>query len=260
MTVLHPLLRPTGRRFQAGFTVIELMIALFIGLALSASLVTIVASMRNSFTTQDNLGMLQDTERMAITIINNTVHASGFVVNASQSAANTTALAFPAYTNPGDNSSFATGQTILGLDTGGNSVVYSRYQAATDATGLSGLMNCLGQTNTTANPVVWINQLAVNTATNELTCSVNGAAAVPLVSNVTGMTVSYGVDTQGDNSADSYLAAAAVSAANLWASVKTVRFTLTFSDLLGSGTQPTLTHTVFLMNNSCSVSSICPTH
>ena len=96
-------------------------------------------------------------------------------------------------------------------------------------------MNCQGASNPATSGVstVWINSFAVN-ASNELTCAVNGGAAIPLVSNVAGMTILYGVDIDSDGSVDTYLNATAISAASLWGNVKTAQFTLSFVNLMSS--------------------------
>src|ERR1700736_637832 len=62
---------PRGQlaREQNGFSVIELMIALFIGLLLLGGLLTIVQNNRRVFGAQNQLAQLQDNERFALTMV-----------------------------------------------------------------------------------------------------------------------------------------------------------------------------------------------
>src|ERR1700734_1114330 len=65
-------------RRQRGFTLIELMIALLIGLFLLGGLMTLVQDNRRSFSTQNQLSQLQDAERVAVTIMTDVIQAAGY--------------------------------------------------------------------------------------------------------------------------------------------------------------------------------------
>jgi len=95
---------------------------------------------------------------------------------------------------------------------------------------------------------------------NQLYCQVtaNGVAAQPqpLVSGITAITITYGVDVNGDGSVDQYLSAANMTPAN-WNNVVSVQVQLTFANPLtgttGAGVGPatlTLTRTVDLLNRT----------
>lgn len=241
---------PSMRRHQAGFTMIELMVSIAIALFIVAGLTVLFINMRTTFTSQDKLSQLQDSQRLAVTMLTTTVQSAGYFVdpvnNTSIGALPTTLVANP------DGTTYAAGQGISGTSGGGSDTVNVRYQTASG----DGLMNCLGASNPVASgvPAVWVNSFAVN-ASNELTCAVNGGAAVALVSNVARMTVLYGVDTDGDGKADTYLNAAAISSAGLWGNAYTAQFTLSFINLMNStpGASVTLpqpwVQTISLMNN-----------
>ena len=53
-------------RRQSGFTLVELLVALLIGLFLLGGLMTLVQDNRRTFAGQNQLSQLQDSERMAI--------------------------------------------------------------------------------------------------------------------------------------------------------------------------------------------------
>jgi len=99
-----------------------------------------------------------------------------------------------------------------------------------------GLLNCLGNPNTTGASSEYDNVFAVDNVNHQLTCAVNGGPAVALINNVQGVTVLYGVNstsaTPFDNSGavDAYLTAAQVTAnaALFWTNIYSVKVTITF--------------------------------
>jgi type IV pilus assembly protein PilW len=238
------------RLHQTGVTLIELMVSIAIALFLVAGLTVLFMNMRTTFTSQDQTSQVQDSERVAVTMLTTTVQSAGYFVDpvniARVSALHSTTA------NP-DGTTFPDGLGIIGTSGVGTSdTVNVRYQTAPG----DGVMNCLGASNpaTSGSPALWINSFSVNAA-NELTCAVNGGAATTLVSNVSSMTVLYGVDTNGDGNVDTYLNAAAVSAASLWGNVQTAQFSLSFVNLMNSRPGAIVTmpqpwvQTISLMNN-----------
>ena len=65
-----------GRQF--GFTLIELMVAILIGLFLIGGLLTLVGAMKRTGGIQDNLTQMQDNERLAMTLLTDTVQSAGY--------------------------------------------------------------------------------------------------------------------------------------------------------------------------------------
>jgi type IV pilus assembly protein PilW len=219
-----------SRRRAAGFTLVEILVAIGIGLFLIGGLLTLVQAMRRTNTNQSGLSNLQDNERMAMQLITDVVQSTGYFVNPLTSSA---VAAFPIATYGTASFTFA-GQGLVGT-TPSSDVITSRYQT----NGSDNVINCTGNTNTTATPaapVTWANQFSITTVggISYLTCQVwaNGVttAAVPLIPNITAMSISYGVTTgQGSasNSVDTYLAASAMTSA-YWGQVRSVMVTLTF--------------------------------
>jgi type IV pilus assembly protein PilW len=215
---------------QQGFTLIELMLAITLGLLVVAGSMAIFLNIKLSYTSQDQQAQTQDTERQAIAMLTTTVQSAGYFVN-PVSFTRDTALPVTTVANP-DGTVFAAAQSVAGsTDKAGQSTLNVRFQ--TDSG--DGVMNCIGGTNTSGASAIYVNSFAIS-ASNELTCSVNGATAQPLLDNVAGMTVLYGVDTdtaaQFDASptVDTYLTAAQVTAASQWGRVLTVQVTLTFTN------------------------------
>lgn len=239
--------------YRSGFSLVELLIAIFITLFLVAGMLGIIVSMRGSFSTQDQLERMQENERFALTVLDNTIRDAGFFSNPTTTTA---ATAFPATASANaDGTTFVASQSVSGTTGAGSAsdTVNVRYQTASG----DGLMNCLGDTNTSGAAVTWTNSFAVNLS-NQLVCavSINGGAPsspVVLVDNVASMKVLYGVDTNADGSADKYVASSAINTAPAWTDVSSLRLQITFQDLINSKTGapvslPVLTHNISLMN------------
>ena len=248
-------LRKSGTA-QAGFTLIELMVAIALSLFIVAGLSVLFVNQKTTFTSQDQQAQVQDSQRLAMTMLTTTIQSAGYFIDPLN---NTQVGALPAsvLNNP-DGTSFSAAQGIGGtsgtVGPGGTSDTLNvRYQTASG----DGIMNCLGGSNpsSAANPAVWVNSFAVN-ASNELTCAVNGGSAVALVSNVAQINLLYGVDTTGDGTTDTYLSANAITTANLWGNVHSAKLTVRFVNLMNSNAgsvvalpQPWV-RTISLMNNT----------
>ena len=242
---------------QAGFTLVELMVAMLLALFLIGGLLTIESSTRKTFGNQSQLSQLQDDERLAMTLIAEVVESGGYFPNPTFTTLNNALPATGVYVNAG--------QAVYGTHTSATTpdTLYVRYVTggATD-----GMINCSGGSGTAG---TFINEFAID-ANNELTCSINGGNAIALVggrtvqgvggtnpAGVTNMQILYGVKTNfavTNTSADSYLTAAQMTAAD-WLNVISVQVTLTFSNPLYGQvgqTAPTIsfTRTICVMSKA----------
>lgn len=219
----------TNRRLQRhnvrGFTLVELMIALLIGLFLAAGLLTLVQAMKRTSTSQSGLSQLQDNERMGMSLIANAVQSAGYYPNPLLNNASTFFTA--ATTAP----VFAAGQAITGQANGAlGDQITVRYATG----GGDNVLNCAGATSGTQK--TWTATFSIDNNAN-LQCILSDGTTnttVQLINGVTNLTVLYGVQTNGGalyNSADTYLSASAMSAAN-WNSIRSVKVTLTFNNPL----------------------------
>lgn len=232
-----------SRRHQGGVTLVELMISLTIGLFIVGGLMTLLNALKNTSNQQTGLTQLQDSERMALTIMTDVIQQSGFYVSP---LVNTLTGSFPS------DVKFATaGQYVTGSGAGtaaapGDSITV-RYNTA----GGDGIMDCLGRTSTIAAmfestfSVTGTNlQCAVTTTTAGGTTT---TAATTIVTGVQALNILYGVQTNpgsGTNSADTYLDAPGVTAGGYWGSIKSVQVTLAFTNplagLSGQTARPTI--------------------
>jgi type IV pilus assembly protein PilW len=240
-----------ARGRQQGFTLIEILIALLIGVFMLGALLTIVQANRTVYGDQSQLAQLQDSERMAMSRMTDVIQMAGYFPNPHQNTSEASLTA---------TGSFAQGQSIFGTYSAsapGDSISV-RYMTA----GSDGILNCSGLSN--PNAVGGANILYVNTfsvVNGQLVCSLT-SSAVPtpvqynLVNGVTNATTAaglggvvnlsilYGVKTNSGaagNNVDTYLNASQMTAAN-WLNVISVMIELTFTNPLytnGSTTQPT---------------------
>jgi type IV pilus assembly protein PilW len=229
---------------QRGFTLVELMIALLIALFLIGGLVTLVGAMKITFANQNGLSQLQESERMAMTLMTDVIESTGYFPNPLINAATSSFPVTGAFT-------FA-GQALVGTgtyadQTPGGQTITVRYLTA----GNDNVINCTGNTSNVA--ASFVNTFSID-ANGNLNCTLilNGVAQapIPLISGLNSMQIHYGVQTNAalsNNSVDTYLDANAVAAGNYWSNVKSVKITLTLVNPLsgqsGQANVPSITFT-----------------
>ena len=241
---------------EAGFTLVELSVAMVIGLFLMAGLFTLEQSTRNTSSQQTMLAQLQDNQRLAMTIMTDVIQAGGYFAdptkNTSATLPSVSVALFP-----------TAGLGIYGTTTPGKpDSVYVQYMSEGPAS--DNMIRCDGQqTASVVGGVAYINQFSVDPVKKQLLCTVstNIASAVVQLTNppvvlvdgttnngvingVENLQVLYGVATTGanGNSVDTYMTAAQVPAGK-WPDVSSVKVTLTFTNpLFGQPgqTQPTV--------------------
>jgi type IV pilus assembly protein PilW len=228
---------------QRGFTLVELMIAVTIGLFLVGGLVTLVQAMKRATLSQSGLSQLQENERMAMTLMTDVIQSTGYFTNP---LLNTATSSFPvtgAFT--------AAGQALVGTGTyaaGGNTITVRYMTSGTD-----NVINCTGNTSSVG-AASFINKFSIDAASGNLVCQliVNGGAptTVPLINGLTNMQIYYGVQTNtsvSNNSVDAYLDSTAVTN---WSTVKSVKLKLTFVNPLNTPATVTFTRIIPVMSNT----------
>jgi type IV pilus assembly protein PilW len=230
MSHLDRLQRRKPARAARGFTFVEIMVALALGLFLIGGLLTLVQAMRRTATNQSGMSQLQDNERMAMQLITDVVQSTGYYTSPLTNSA-TSAFLIGTY----GPATFGSGQALLGNYTAGvPDIITNRYQTAGTTAG-DNAINCTG--NSFPTPASFVNQITVDTASNYLTCTVwvnaNNPVTVALVPGITNIAVLYGVESGNgvaSNSVDAYLTADLVTAGNYWPQVRSVQVTLTFQN------------------------------
>ena len=212
---------------QRGVGLVELMVAITIGLFLILGLATMFYAMRQTSLSRNGLSTLQDNERMAMMFLGSAVQGAGSFPIGSSPTFNTAVTEFTAA------SPFVSGQSIFG--TTGPDTLSVRFRSNPVSASVGAIQGC--SSSITAANTLYTTTFSVSGG--NLVCTQNGTAT-PMVSGVTGMTILYGVDPGNTGSVTGYVTASSV--AN-WSTVKTVNITLQFTNPL-FGQQPSQPATV----------------
>jgi type IV pilus assembly protein PilW len=228
-----------------GFTLLELMIAMTIGLFLAGALVTVVQTNKTVFLNQNNLEQMQDSERMVMTMMTDVIQSAGYFPAPQTNTLGGTLIASGAFAN----SQAITGQYVAAAP---GDTILVRYMTAPQ----DGILNCSGLSNTNAvggANILYVNQFAVvpGVPSGQLACTLTspaGTTVYNLVSGVTNLSVMYGVKTNlaaTGNNVDTYMNATQVTVGNYWQNIISVQISLTFTNPLytaaGQGQAPTIT-------------------
>lgn len=207
---------------QAGLSLVELLVALALSLFLIAGIVAVYFSTDQSYHVQQQAAQLQERERLAATFVGSVVQSAGYY---GEPATYYPELAFPA------NATFTVaGQSVTGTHAtypgGSDDTVTVRYLTAPD----DGVLNCLGFGNSTTSAQLFVNRFQLDTADDQLECTLSrpgfGTQTQPLLDGVTSFAVTYGIDTDGDGSANRYVTADNVGN---WGNVRSVKIDLEFA-------------------------------
>lgn len=225
---------------QRGVSLISLMIAITIAAFLLAGLFQVWYQTRQTFSSQGQLAVLQDSERMALTLMGNTVQTGGYYPiylnyppNPPPATPYSVSGSFPV---TGDYT--AAGQSLFGTGTasgtGAGDTLEVRFVADANT------LDCLGQSDPVGSLVV--NTYAIAGGNLQCTTNVTTTAGVattttlPVVSGVTNLAVLYNILTPGSPNTYQYMNATAVTTNAAWNSAQSVQITLTFNNPLSGQT------------------------
>jgi len=253
--------RAPSRRHQGGFTLVELMVSLFISLAMVGGIIVFASSNKGSYTIQNELGRLQENSRFALDTLSRNIGSAGFRITEPVAPA-VGILAFGPVNTPLDD---ATSNGTLNLLATGNFTGDFATMFTGDGTGMGSdvlIMNkesvvgatddCLGQAVTVGATITNVYYIADLDANNlfDLYCEgyengLSSGAPQTLVEGVDNMQLLYGEDTNNDNTADRF-----VSAINVidWQRIMAVRVALLMSTLTPLPTGEIETDTYRLLN------------
>lgn len=203
---------------QHGFSIVEAMISMLIGIILLAGSMQVFISSKKSFLLQDAISQIQDDARFAIHFITRDLRHAGYPQgNLGVNEGAGEALAFDISDNKTSNNS-SEGSDQLAI----------KYESLADCTGNATPLK-QGYSRVT------INHYRLDSAI--LKCSGNSGNTMELAENVEKFHALYGVDTDGDGVANYYQHADNITGgASSWNSIVSVRFALLFasSDSVGA--------------------------
>lgn len=247
-----------ARLRQAGFTLVEMMVAITIGLIVLFGMTATFVNLKNTFKSQDSLGQLQDNERLALTFLTTAVNESGYYPD-------------PLSASPIKGSNLSDNWSgnmpdlagMFGTKDGGTATTTESLQTAYASTNGDGLISCIGTSYTGAGTVTVRNVFYVDPATNSLMCKVyvngltadamtNGGTPSVLITGVKSMGVVYGLAAAGatgilQSQVIAYKTPAKMASGD-WLNVKAVRISTVFVNPFDATRPITRTHTINVMN------------
>jgi len=227
---------------QAGFTIVEMMVALAISFIVILGFAVTFVNIKSTFVGQDKVSQLQDNERLAMSILTSAAQEAGyFPFPTTLDASQIVASSDPTY------GSMTAGQLVYGTSYSASPAAPESLSLAFAASANDGLITCQGHTivasdisgaPSPANNSVGVRHIFyVDTANKTLNCiamvngntgsAYGGGTTQPLVTNVASMSVLYGVIGSSGltTSVVGYYPASGVTN---WSNVKSVRITLNF--------------------------------
>jgi len=185
-------------RYEHGFSLIEIMIALLIALILMVAIGQVFLGNKQAYKTQDDLSRMQEDARFAIETMSRSIRMAGYKANGS-------GVVFANPTLDGTDSASATGSDTLIVRYAG----MDKLGAAGTADG--SVVDCQGQSvplNTISNNQFYIANDPANNNEPTLFCDNNfGGAANPkaLIPGVESMQILWGEDTDADGAPNYYV-------------------------------------------------------
>lgn len=195
-TRLHP---------QAGFSLVELMVAAALGLLLVAVIANVYLAGRQSFRDQDEASRLQESGRFVLDIVSRVLHETG---RTDYGPGNT--LGTPPVYAPGMATYPVIPAGAVALNaTDGPDTITVRFLSAN-----AGERDCLGNNTGGAvgAPVLVTQTLALNGTDLRCTSSL-AAQPQPLASEIEDFQIQLGIDNNNDGFVDQYVAPSAANAA-----------------------------------------------
>ena len=210
-----------NQKLTAGFTLLELLVSMSLGLFLMAGLVQVLLMNREMFGVQENSSRIQEDGRFAVTVLNKVVSHAGYREDAAQD----TDIAFPSYTTAANPpvQTLLDGEVINGTDDdvgGGNNVKDGSDTLAVRYRSDGSIRDCLG--SVVANGFMSVNRFYIDD-NDTLSCRsdiydpATGAAVStstqPLIDNIEDMQIRYGMSAGGvfhDVAAECYLDASVI--------------------------------------------------
>lgn len=205
-----------NHRRVAGFTLLELLVAMSLGLFLLAGLIQVLLANREVFRVQENSSRIQEDGRFIVTVLNSTVSLAGYREDASL----TMDTQFPNYStlaNP-PAQTFQEGEVVNGTDNdigGGDNIKNGTDAIAIRYRSDGAIRDCLG--SIVGSGLMSVNRFYVDDddtlncrsdVYNPSTGAAVSSATQPLIDNVEDMQIRYGMSTGGtfhDVAAECYL-------------------------------------------------------
>ena len=231
-------------RTSRGFTLVELMVTVAIAMFLLGGLVTIVSNVRRTYSSQQGLAPLQDTQRFAMGVITDSVQQGGYLPNPVAGTPDTVLTGIAPY---------QAGQAFWGTHAAGvPDTISIRFDInMINGAVVDGIL-CDGSTNW-AGPAdnLYVNTFSVVPPAaglpGQLKCAVNGGLPRPIVNGIEDLQILYGVKrtNTSDYNVDTYLRADQMvtngsggpNGGHDWENISAVRIRLVFTNPMANPTR-----------------------
>lgn len=208
------------RKTHSGYSLLEVLIAMFLGLFILAGIIQINVSSKKTYQISSYSAVLQDDLKNANYNLSQIARKTGFRSAPWKSNENT----FKA-----DATFTEKGQVVVGTDGATNDVSDTftiRYQGSGNGLGVADgvVADCIGDSLDADDIAIITFDIDLNT----LRCTTNNqtrgtTVTEELVDNIENMQILYGIDTDGNNYANHYINATTVTS---WANVASIRIAL----------------------------------
>ena len=225
---------------QTGFSLVELMVALVVGLLLLTGVLQILLSNREGFDAQRATARVQENARLATFVLEHSIAHAGYLTELDDQ---TTAI-FPSRT---DAPGFTAGAVISGQSDsqGSSDTLRVRFQ------GRGGVRDCRGRDiGDVTSPEMADMTFYVN-GDDTLICRGTGGDFQPLVENVDRFEVRYGIDTNSTIGVDRYVSSLVGVDSG---SVRSVRFQLLLRSKEDEQALPAIVNRIYEFTNGPPVS------
>ncbi len=185
-----------------GFTILEILIAGFLGLVLMAGVTRLFVGSKQTFRLQEELSNVQEQGHFALKFLQSQMENAGFVSSTASVGGNVPAI------------DFISGDTTDG-GAGGNDSIKVQMEVP------AGTLDCNGN----AIPTSTLSAHFFVNGNDSLMCQGSGGGqAQPVIENVESFQVLYGIDTSGNGVVNRYVKASDVAA--------TTGYPVTFDDVI----------------------------
>ena len=204
-------IKPLSKHKQVGgFTLLELLVSMSLGLFLMAGLIQVLLANSEIFRVQENSSRMQEDGRFAATVLSRTISLTGFrEYDLVTTYNNGMEALFPQYTtlNQPPAQTFLIGEAVNGTDNdaaGGNNIKDGSDTLAIRYRGDGTTRDCLGVA--VANGLMSVNRFFVDDdgtlncrsdVYNPDTGAAVSTSSQPLIDNVEDMQIRYGMSTGG---------------------------------------------------------------
>lgn len=196
----------TAMRRHAGFTMIELLVALAIGLVLTLVVAQLFLGSRRTFATTDDVSRMQETMRFARQILTRTVHQAGY--RSSPNTKSDFIFAAPNLMIDGTQGAGAAPDSITVRYQGNGAAGVNDDRIVVNCRGQRVLPGVMSENRFSIENVPKVDA-GVTVQVPSLVCRTNTdgfAGQYVVVSDVDTMKILYGEDTNFDGSADRFVA------------------------------------------------------